>query len=211
MLSWDKNVAQNKIRNLRLRIFFFSDLAERQIKERQHQASKLEEKFLRLLSEAAPQVHFACWEKLSWCHFEIIPRKQGRHFAGVVCSVGIFKKTVRMNCQTKFSGNMRKKNQFVICWTGPKALKVKLSTSQHKLSSTLRKQAYSNTLKILPPKNENFQLKNPNIFPISAQNIDCGYSLEPPRQGGSNECPQSMFFAEIRKIIYTPVNPSFTA
>ena len=31
------------------------------------------------------------------------------------------------------------------------------------------------------------------IFLISAQNIDCGYSLEPPRQGGSNEYPQSLF------------------
>ena len=25
------------------------------------------------------------------------------------------------------------------------------------------------------------------FFVISAQNIDCGYSLEPPRRGGSNE------------------------
>ena len=63
-------------------------------------------------------------------------------------------------------------------------------------------------------------------FHISAQNIDCGYSLEPPRRGGSNEYPrsmfwaerrggsneypQSMFWAEIRKLMYTPVNPSFT-
>ena len=31
------------------------------------------------------------------------------------------------------------------------------------------------------------------FFFISAQNIDCGYSLEPPRRGGSNEYPQSMF------------------
>ena len=31
------------------------------------------------------------------------------------------------------------------------------------------------------------------IIFISAKNIDCGYSLEPPRQGGSNEYPQSMF------------------
>ena len=31
------------------------------------------------------------------------------------------------------------------------------------------------------------------IFLIFAQNIDCGYSLEPPRRGGSNEYPQSMF------------------
>ena len=59
-------------------------------------------------------------------------------------------------------------------------------------------------------KIENFQIKNSDIFHISAQNIDCGYSLEPPRRGGSNEYPQSMFWAEIRKIMYTPVNPSFT-
>ena len=38
------------------------------------------------------------------------------------------------------------------------------------------------------------------ICPISAQNIDCGYLLEPPYRGVSNEYPQSMFWAEIRKI-----------
>ena len=53
-------------------------------------------------------------------------------------------------------------------------------------------------------------MKNCDIFLTSAQNIDCGYSLEPPRRGGSNENPQSIFGAEIRKIMYTPVNPSFT-
>ena len=35
------------------------------------------------------------------------------------------------------------------------------------------------------------------IFLISAQNIDCGYSLELPRRGGSKVYPQSMFCAEI--------------
>ena len=50
-------------------------------------------------------------------------------------------------------------------------------------------------------------MKNSDIFHISAQNIDCGYLLEPPRRGGSNEYSQSMFWAEIRKIMYTPVNP----
>ena len=38
------------------------------------------------------------------------------------------------------------------------------------------------------------------IFLISAQNIDCWHSLEPPRPGGSNEYQQSMFWAEIWKI-----------
>ena len=36
--------------------------------------------------------------------------------------------------------------------------------------------------------------KNFDIFHFSAQNIDCRYSLEPPRRGGSNEYPQFMFF-----------------
>ena len=58
----------------------------------------------------------------------------------------------------------------------------------------LRKHAYSNILKILQPKTGNFSIKNSDIFHISAENIDCGYSLEPPRQSGSNEYPQSMFF-----------------
>ena len=75
---------------------------------------------------------------------------------------------------------------------------------------TLRKHAYQNILKILPPKNEKFQIKNSDIFNISAQNIDCGYLLEPPRRGGSNEYPQSMSLGINKKIMYIPVNPSFT-
>ena len=31
------------------------------------------------------------------------------------------------------------------------------------------------------------------FFLISAQNINCGHTLESPRRGGSNEYPQSMF------------------
>ena len=69
---------------------------------------------------------------------------------------------------------------------------------------------YSNILKILQPKKENFRIKKSDIFHIPAKNIDCGYSLEPPQRGGSNEYPQYIFFIKIRKIMYTPVNPSFT-
>ena len=39
-----------------------------------------------------------------------------------------------------------------------------------------------------------------HFFLISAKQIDCGYSLEPPRRGSSNEYPQPMFWAEIWKI-----------
>ena len=34
------------------------------------------------------------------------------------------------------------------------------------------------------------------IFLIFPQNIDCGDTLEPPCQGGSNEYPQSMFWSK---------------
>ena len=74
----------------------------------------------------------------------------------------------------------------------------------------LRKHAYSNILKILPPKNENFQIKISDIFHISAQNIDCGYSLEPPGRGGSDEYSQSVFMSRNKKNSAYPVNPSFT-
>ena len=53
---------------------------------------------------------------------------------------------------------------------------------------------------ILPPKNEKKnEIKNSDIFHISAQNMDCGYSLEPPRRGRSNECPQSIFLSRNKK------------
>ena len=63
--------------------------------------------------------------------------------------------------------------------------------------------------KISPPKTENFQIKNPDIFHISAQNIDCGYSLEPPRRGGSNEYPQSMFLSRKKKNNVYPCKLQF--
>ena len=55
------------------------------------------------------------------------------------------------------------------------------SSYKHFFQNSLRKHAYSNILKISSPKNEIFQIKNSDIFHVSAQNIDCGYSLEPPR------------------------------
>ena len=42
-------------------------------------------------------------------------------------------------------------------------------------------------------KNDNFHLKIFDYFLIFAKNIDCGYTLEPPHWGGSNEYPQYMF------------------
>ena len=53
-------------------------------------------------------------------------------------------------------------------------------------------------------------MKTYGSFHISAQNIDCGDSLESPRRDCSNRYPQSMFWVDIRKLMYFPVNPSFT-
>ena len=64
---------------------------------------------------------------------------------------------------------------------------------------SLRKHAYSNILKISPPKSESFQIKILIFFLISAQNIDCGYSLERPWRGGSNEYLRSMFLSSNQK------------
>ena len=58
-------------------------------------------------------------------------------------------------------------------------------------------------------KNENFQVKNSDIFLISAQNIDCGYSLEPPRRGGSGEYLQSMPLSRNKKSNVYPCKPQF--
>ena len=58
-------------------------------------------------------------------------------------------------------------------------------------------------------KAKNFQIKHSDIFHISAQNIDCGYSLEPPRRGGSNEYPQSMFLSRYKKNNVYPCKPQF--
>ena len=49
-----------------------------------------------------------------------------------------------------------------------------------------------------PPKPHFYIVKLENagvylFFLFLLQNIDCGYSLEPPRRGGSNVYPQSMF------------------
>ena len=65
-------------------------------------------------------------------------------------------------------------------------------------------------IEISPLKTVSFQLKISDIFHISAQNIDCECSLKPPQRGGSNEYPQSMFLSINKKIMFTPINPSFT-
>ena len=58
-------------------------------------------------------------------------------------------------------------------------------------------------------KNWKFLDKNCDIYHISTQNIDCGYSLELPRQGSSNEYPQSMFWSRSKKNNVYPCKLQF--
>ena len=71
---------------------------------------------------------------------------------------------------------------------------------------------YTQIFKVV--KNGNFHQKNFDIFLIFAQNIDCGYTLEPPHRGSSNECEAVLtsthnpcFGAKIRKICIPPHTP----
>ena len=76
--------------------------------------------------------------------------------------------------------------------------------------SIITKTCPCNKQRFFELKHLKFSAEKIDIFLIFAQNIDCGYSLEPPRRGGSNEYPQSMFWSKNKKNRYTPANPSFT-
>ena len=60
---------------------------------------------------------------------------------------------------------------------------------------------------VLDVKIENFIRKK--LYFLHAENIDCRYTLEPPRRGGSNEYPQSMFCIKNKENRYTTAYPSF--
>ena len=60
-------------------------------------------------------------------------------------------------------------------------------------------------LKILPQKKK----KKKDILHIFAENIDCGYPLEPPLRGGSNAYPQSMLLSRNKKNNVYPRKPQF--
>ena len=57
-------------------------------------------------------------------------------------------------------------------------------------------------------KNGKNHKKNFDISNIFAQNIDCGYKIEPPRCG-FNKYPQSIFWIKIKKKKVYPCKPHF--
>ena len=79
----------------------------------------------------------------------------------------------------------------------------------HLIGSFVRKTCPCNKQIFLSFKIEHVQLKIFDIFLICVKNIDCGNTLEPPRRGGSNEYPQSMFWSKNKKNRYTLAYSSF--
>ena len=77
------------------------------------------------------------------------------------------------------------------------------------LQCIITKTCLFKTIDNFPTKKRIFSDKNSNIFHISSQNINCGYSLESPRRGGSNEHPQFMFLSRNKKNNVYPYKPQF--
>ena len=68
------------------------------------------------------------------------------------------------------------------------------NNSNNKTCPCINIQRFFTTVKI-----ENLSRNKRDILLIIFdQNIDCRYTLEPPRRGGSNEYPQSMFWKKHR-------------
>ena len=84
-----------------------------------------------------------------------------------------------------------------------------LSHSRWIIINTITKMRLFKYIENFTSKNWKFSDKNCDIFQISAQNIDCGYSLEPSRRDDSNEYPQSMFLSSYKKNNVYPCKPQF--
>ena len=78
-------------------------------------------------------------------------------------------------------------------------------TSQHITKTCLFKYTENFNTK----KMKIFRWKILILFIFLFQNIDCRNSLEPPRRGGSNEYPQSMFLSRNKKNNVYPCKPQF--
>ena len=86
-------------------------------------------------------------------------------------------------------------------------MKTHTQKKKKKKKKYITKNAYSNILKISLPKTK-FSDKNSDIFHISAQNIDCEYSLEPPREAVLTST-HNLFLIRNKKNNVYPCKPQF--
>ena len=94
----------------------------------------------------------------------------------------------------------------------PDTKKYRWETNNAKINATydITKTRLFKYIEIFITQNWKFSdKKKSDTFHTSAQKIACGYSLEPPRRGGSNEYPQSMFLSWSKKINVYLCKPQF--
>ena len=108
-----------------------------------------------------------------------------------------YRLTVRMNLEYPFFHSL---SRIAVPY-----MKVFFSSEKYQYITKTRLFKY---IENLTSKNWKFSYKK-SIFHISAQNIDCGYSLELPHWGGSNEYPQSMLLSRNKKNNVYPCKPQF--
>ena len=125
-----------------------------------------------------------------------------------VAFVHVFSKKYQCICHYPYQILTSLANKFVKFWTTAPCLFGALArhaVEPHITKTSLFKYIENFTTK----KWIFFRQKFRYFFYISAQNIDCGYSLESPRRGGSNEYPQSMFLSKNKKNNVYPCKPQF--
>ena len=83
-----------------------------------------------------------------------------------------------------------------------------LTNSSHRMN-VITKTSLFKYIENFATKTRNFSDNNSDIYHISAQNIDCGDSLEPPCRGGCNEYPQSIFLSRNKKNNVYSCKPQF--
>ena len=132
----------------------------------------------------------------------------------------LLRRQFALNIKVYFLWKIRKKYQFVICWICSesgngwicklnikwvfisifgKCIRILSAFFCACFWKHITKTCLFKYIENFTTKKEYFQIKNSDIFPISAQNIDCWYSLELFWWGSSNENPLSMLFSKIRK------------
>ena len=118
----------------------------------------------------------------------------------------------RLDVSTVFRKPVQNITGCVYSWAGTQ-LVFRIWTSfadmSQKIIVTITKTSLFKYTENFTTKKWKFSDKNSDIFHISAQNIDCGYSLELPQWGSSNEYPQSMFLSRNKNNNVYPCKPQF--
>ena len=105
-----------------------------------------------------------------------------------------------------------KKNNVYPCvyprWGGSNEYPQSMFLSRNKKNNVYPCKPHFYYIKVVFKGVKNWKISG-EIFHISAQNIDSGYSLEPPQWGGSNEYPESIFSSRNKKNNVYPCKPHF--